>query len=145
MPFPEMMVAPVRQELARHGIRELRTPEQVDEVLGRSEGTVMVAVNSMCGCAASRMRPAVVEAVGHAAVPDELVTVFAGQDLEATARAREYFRDHPPSSPSVALLRDGEVVFMLPRDRIERRTPPEIAADLKAAFDRYCAPKSEGV
>lgn len=138
MPLPELMVAPVRKELTRHGIRELRTPEEVDEILGRDEGTVLVVVNSMCGCSSARMRPAVVGALEHNVVPDEAVTVFAGQDMEATARAREYFTGYPPSSPSVALLRDGEVVYMMERHQIERRAPEEVAEDLKEAFERFC-------
>jgi putative YphP/YqiW family bacilliredoxin len=139
MPLHEMMVAPVRREFTRHGIRELRTPEEVDEVLGRKEGSVVVAVNSMCGCAAGRMRPAFLLAAQNERLPDELTTVFAGQDLEATARVREYLAGYPPSSPSIYLFSDGEVVFALERKDIERRAPEDIAADLRDAYDRFCA------
>jgi putative YphP/YqiW family bacilliredoxin len=120
-------------------VEELRTPEQVEEALGAREGTVVVAVNSVCGCASGRMRPAFLMAMRNEAVPERMVTVFAGQDLEATERAREYFEGYPPSSPSIFLLKDGEVVFALERRDIERRAPEEIADDLKAAYDRFCA------
>ncbi len=138
MPFHEMMIAPMRQELTRHGVRELRTPEEVDEVLAGCAGTVAVAVNSVCGCASGRMRPAVALALRNGTLPDVFATVFAGQDLEATARAREYFVGYPPSSPSVFLMKGGEVVFALERRDIETRSPEDIAADLTAAFDRCC-------
>jgi putative YphP/YqiW family bacilliredoxin len=137
--LPDFMIKPVRDELSRMGLEELRSPDDVDEALKESTGTVLVAVNSMCGCAAGRMRPAVAQALQHEKKPDRLTTVFAGQDLEATERAREYFTGYPPSSPSVALLKDGKVVFMLERKDIERRHPSEIASDLVDAFDRYCA------
>src|SRR5262245_20434626 len=135
MPLPDMMVQPARAELTRLGLKELRTPEEVDEAL-RSSGTVMVAVNSMCGCAAGRMRPAVAMALRQGNPPEKLTTVFAGQDLDATSRAREYFTGFPPSSPSIAILKDGELVYMMERKDIERRNPDEIAADLVAAFQR---------
>lgn len=138
MPFHEMMVRPIREELTRHGVREMRTPAEVDEILSPERGTVAVAVNSVCGCAAGRMRPAFVMALRNERLPGVLATVFAGQDLEATARAREYLAPYPPSSPSVFLLRDGEVVFALERKDIETRAPEDIAADLVEAFDRYC-------
>ena len=137
MPMPDLMIKPVRDELTRSGLTELRTPAEVDRALA-SPGTVLVAVNSMCGCAAARMRPAVFSAIKHDKRPDLLTTVFAGQDMEATARAREYFTDYPASSPSVALLRDGEVVYMMQRRDIERRNPADIAADLVDAFERFC-------
>jgi len=137
MPFPEMMVAPMRRELTAQGFEELRTPEDVDRVLGE-KGTVLVAVNSTCGCAAGRMRPALLEAVQRAKNPDRLTTVFAGQDLEATQRARDYFTNEPPSSPSIAIMKDGELVYMMPRALIERRTPDVIAADLVSALNQYC-------
>ncbi len=137
MPYPELMIAPMRRELTDNGVRELRSAEEVDEALRRA-GTVVLAVNSMCGCAATRMRPALVQALRHEPRPDEAVTVFAGQDLDATARAREYLAPYPPSSPSVALLRDGELVFMLERRQIETRDPASIAADLTRAFHRFC-------
>lgn len=139
MPYSELMVAPMREELTRLGFRELRTPAEVDAVLSEPRGTVLLAVNSICGCAAGRMRPAVKLALEHAVLPAQLVTVFAGQDVDATARARSYITGYPPSSPSVALFRDGEVALMLERRDIEGREPAEIAADLRAAFDRFCA------
>jgi putative YphP/YqiW family bacilliredoxin len=129
------MVQPARAELTRLGLQELRTPEEVDAAL-TSSGTVMVAVNSMCGCAAGRMRPAVALALRGGVAPEKLTTVFAGQDLDATARAREYFTGYQPSSPSIAILKDGEIVYMMERKDIERRHPEEIATDLVAAFER---------
>ena len=136
--YPEIMVVPMREELTRLGIEELRTPEQVDQQLKNRPGTTMVVVNSICGCAAGRMRPAVRMALQNAAKPDKAYSVFAGQDTEATERARGYFTGHAPSSPSIAILRDGQLVYMMPRRDIESREAPAIAADLKAAFDRYC-------
>lgn len=138
MPFPEMMIAPMRRELTSHGFEELRTPDDVDRVLGEKSGTVLVAVNSTCGCAAARMRPALVDAIQRANQPDRLTTVFAGQDLEATQRARDYFTNEPPSSPSIAIMRDGELVYMMPRALIERRTPDVIANDLVEALNQHC-------
>lgn len=138
MMYPEPLLIPMRQELTRLGIEELRTAEAVDARLGQPSGTVMVVVNSVCGCAARNARPAVAMAMQHATRPDVSATVFAGQDTAATARARDYFVGYPPSSPSIALLKDGEVVFMLPRHRIEGRSAGEIATDLTAAFDQYC-------
>jgi putative YphP/YqiW family bacilliredoxin len=137
MPLPDLMIKPVRDELTRSGLVELRTPEDVDHALS-APGTVLVAVNSMCGCSAARMRPAVVSAIKSKKRPDRITTVFAGQDMEATARAREYFTDYPASSPAVALLRDGKVVYMMQRRDIERRLPADIAADLVDAFERFC-------
>ena len=138
MPLPEMMVRPARAELTRLGLQELRTPEEVDAAL-TSSGTVLVAVNSMCGCAAGRMRPAIALALRGGKAPEKLTTVFAGQDLDATARAREYFTGYPPSSPSIAILKDGEIVYMMERRDIERRHPEEIATDLVAAFEKLSA------
>jgi bacilliredoxin len=138
--YPEEMVQPMRSELTRVGFREMRTPEEVDALLGRSQGTTLVMVNSICGCAAGKARPGVRLALKHAIRPDLLTTVFAGQDTEATARARSYFAEFPPSSPSVALLRDGKAVFVLERYQIEGRLPEEIAGELTKAFDRFCAP-----
>ncbi len=139
MMYPEPLLIPMRQELTRVGVEELRTVEAVDARLGAPSGTVMVVVNSVCGCAARNARPAIAMAMQHATLPDVSATVFAGQDTAATARARDYFTGYPPSSPSIALLKDGEVVFMLPRHRIEGRSATEIAADLTSAFDQYCA------
>ena len=139
MMYPEPLLIPMRQELTRVGVEELRTVEAVDARLGAPSGTVMVVVNSVCGCAARNARPAIAMAMQHATLPDVSATVLAGQDTAATARARDYFTGYPPSSPSIALLKDGEVVFMLPRHRIEGRSATEIAADLTSAFDQYCA------
>lgn len=132
------LVQPMREELTRLGVLELRTADEVDEILGRGEGTTLVVVNSVCGCAAANARPAVGLALQHRIRPDRLVTVFAGQDIEATARARSYFTGFRPSSPSIALQRDGELVFMLERHQIEGREAEEIAADIRSAFDRFC-------
>jgi putative YphP/YqiW family bacilliredoxin len=136
--YPEMFVAPMRQELTRLGFEELRTPEEVDARLRADRGTTLVVVNSVCGCAARNARPAVATALRHPAVPDALTTVFAGQDGAATQRAREYFVGYPPSSPSIALLKDGQIVFMLERWQIEGRSADQIAADLTRAFDEHC-------
>ena len=136
--YPEFMLAPMREELTRLGIRELKTAAEVDEVI-HYPGTLMVVVNSVCGCAAGRMRPAVRMALQNATNPDKTFTVFAGQDVEATERARGYFTGQPPSSPSIAILRDGQLVYMMPRRDIESREAPAIAAELKAALDKFCA------
>ena len=137
--YPEMLVAPMRQELTRLGFEELRTPEQVDARLGEGRGTALVVVNSVCGCAARNARPAVARALAHGTVPDALTTVFAGQDGAATQRARDYFVGYPPSSPAIALLKDGQIVFMLERWQIEGRTSDAIANDLVRAFDEHCS------
>ncbi len=138
--YPEQLLIPMRQELTRYGVAELRTAQDVDATLKDHKGTAMVVVNSVCGCAARNARPAVAMAMAHGIKPDAVTTVFAGQDREATERAREYFVGYPPSSPSIALLKDGEVVFMLGRHRIEGRSADDIASDLTGAFDRFCAP-----
>ena len=135
--YDERLVAPMRNELTRLGVEELRTPEEVDARL-KDEGTVLVVVNSVCGCAARNARPAVARALQHGVKPDRLTTVFAGQDADATRQAREYFAGYAPSSPQIVLLRNGKVVFMLERFQIEGRSAEEIAADLTSAFDRYC-------
>ncbi|MNC25188.1 hypothetical protein D3C76_1286650 [compost metagenome] len=132
------VVQPMRDELTRLGVEELRTPEEVTAALDIAEGTAIVVVNSVCGCAAGNARPAVAAALQHSKLPDRLYTVFAGQDKEATAKAREYFEPYPPSSPSIAILKDGKLVQLIERHRIEDRTAGEIAADLKDAFDQYC-------
>ena len=137
--YPEIMVIPMREELTRLGVQELRTPEEVDQALKNRPGTTMVIVNSICGCAAGRMRPAVRMALQNSTRPDQLFSVFAGQEKEATDRARQYFTGYPPSSPSIGILRDGELVYLMPRSDIERREAPAIAADLKAAFERLCS------
>jgi len=132
------MVISMREELTRLGIEELRTAEEVDQALKGRAGTTMVVVNSICGCAAGRMRPAVRLAMQNAVRPDHAYSVFAGQEKEATDRARSYFTGQPPSSPSIGILRDGQLVYLMPRSDIERREAPAIAADLKAAFDKLC-------
>ena len=137
--YPEIMVMPMREELTRLGVTELRTPEEVDRALSKQPGTSLVIVNSICGCAAGRMRPAVRLALENATRPDRAYSVFAGQEKEATDRARSYFTGYPPSSPSVAILQDGKLVYMMQRRDIESREAPAIAADLKAAFDKFCA------
>ena len=137
--YDERLVQPMREELTSLGIEETRTPEAVDEVLGDRKGTALVVVNSVCGCAAGNARPALRMALEHAVKPDRLITVFAGNDKEATARAREYFAGYRPSSPSIALLRDGQVVHMLERHNIEGREAYDIAAELTAAFDEHCS------
>jgi putative YphP/YqiW family bacilliredoxin len=138
MPYDPRLVEPMREEMRRMGATELTTTEQVDATLGDQKGTTLVFVNSVCGCAAGNARPALKAALQHATVPQEVVTVFAGQDLDATARARQYFADYAPSSPSIALLRDGEAVHFVHRHQIEGRSPQAIAADLTAAFDKFC-------
>ena len=138
--YDEMIVGPMRQELTRVGFEETRTPDQVDAALGEKKGTVLLVVNSVCGCAAGNARPAVAMALEHDVKPDRMVTVFAGNDREATARAREYLVGYRPSSPSMALFRDGQLVKMIERWQIEGRQPYDIAAELTAAFDQFCTP-----
>ncbi|MBW8770181.1 MAG: BrxA/BrxB family bacilliredoxin [Gemmatimonadetes bacterium] len=137
--YDERFVTPMRQELTRLGVEELRTSADVDARLKDTHGTTLVVVNSVCGCAARNARPAIATALRHSVKPDHLTTVFAGQDVEATTKARAYFTGYPPSSPSIGLLKDGEVVFMLERWQIEGRSADAIAADLTDAFDRFCA------
>src|SRR5688572_11260073 len=136
MPYPEQFIAPMRAELTQLGARELRTPEAVDEAV-RSSGTVMLVVNSVCGCAAGKARPGIAIALQHERRPDLISTVFAGADIDATARAREHLLPYPPSSPSVALLQDGKVVYMLERRDIENRDAGSIAMMLRSAFDQF--------
>lgn len=138
MPYPEMMIAPMRQDLTRIGFTELRTAEDVDAVLGSEQRPTLLAVNSVCGCAAAMMRPAVYLSLQGERKPEVLTTVFAGQDMEATDRARDYIAGYPPSSPSVALFKGGELVYFMERHQIEGRYPEEIAADLKAAYEAHC-------
>jgi putative YphP/YqiW family bacilliredoxin len=140
MAYPESFIGPMREELTRLGVRELRTPAEVDAVVRRSKGTVMLVVNSMCGCAAGKARPGVALALRHEIRPDVVATVFAGGDIEATERARSYFAPYPPSSPSIALLRDGQLVYMMERRQIENQTAENIARALTEAFDKFCAP-----
>jgi putative YphP/YqiW family bacilliredoxin len=138
MPYNPALVAPMRAEVTRLGVKELTSAEEVDAALGDQRGSMLVFVNSVCGCAAGNARPALALALNHSVVPQQVVTVFAGQDLEAAARARQYFGEYQPSSPSMALLRDGEVVHFVHRHQIEGRSPQSIAADLTAAFDKFC-------
>jgi putative YphP/YqiW family bacilliredoxin len=137
--YPELMIIPMREELTKAGVQELRTAADVDRVVTTEPGTTMIVVNSVCGCAAGCMRPAVRAALQHTTRPDHIYTVFAGQDKDATDRARSYFTGHPPSSPSIAILRDGQLVYMLQRSQIEIREAPAIAAALTTAFDTFCA------
>ncbi len=136
--YDERLVAPMREELTRLGVEEMRTAAEVDAKLKDSQGTTLVVVNSVCGCAARNARPAVAQAIQHAKKPSAVTTVFAGQDVDAVQRARSYFTGYPPSSPQIGLLKDGQVVFMLERHQIEGRSAEEIAQDLVGAFDRYC-------
>ena len=136
--YDERLVAPMRQYLTRLGVEEMRTPEEVDAKLANAKGTTMVVVNSVCGCSARMARPAVAMALQNSIKPDHLTTVFAGQDADATARARSYFTGYPPSSPQIGLLKDGQLVYMLERWEIEGRHAEEIARDLVEAFERYC-------
>ncbi|MFQ3581747.1 MAG: BrxA/BrxB family bacilliredoxin [Chloracidobacterium sp.] len=139
----ERALRAMRAELTDHGVQELRTPEEVDAVLSKKEGTALVVVNSVCGCAAGAARPGVVEALKTSpTLPDHITTVFAGQDKDATARAREYFKGFAPSSPSVWLLKDGDVVFKLERHQIEHRSAADIAADIRNALQKHCAQTS---
>ena len=141
MPYSEMMVKPMREEMVAMGAQELKTVEQVDAELGDQQGTTLVFVNSVCGCAAGNARPA----LKHSVKPDRVVTVFAGQDLPATARARQFFADYQPSSPSIALFKDGEVVAFIHRHQIVGRGPDAVANDLVKAFEQYCgAPEASG-
>ena len=136
--YDERFVTPMRQELTTIGFRELRTAEEVDQHLKDAKGTTLVVVNSVCGCSARMARPAARIALENPLKPDALLTVFAGQDAEATERARSYFTGYPPSSPSISLLKDGKLVFMLERYQIEGRSANDIAKDLVGAFDKYC-------
>ena len=138
MPYNPALVAPMRAEVTRLGARELTTAAEVDAALGDQRGSMLVFINSVCGCAAGNARPALALALKNPVVPQRVVTVFAGQDLEAAARARQYFGEYQPSSPSMALLRDGDVVHFVHRHQIEGRTPQSIAADLTAAFEKFC-------
>ena len=135
--YDERFVTPMRQELTQIGVEEMRTPQEVEAKLN-AHGTTLVVVNSICGCAARNARPAVAKAIQHDARPSQLTTVFAGQDVEAVQRARSYFTGYAPSSPQIALMKDGEVVYMLERHQIEGRTSEDIARDLTRAFDKYC-------
>lgn len=136
--YPEPMIAPFREELTRFGIEETRTAAEVEKAV-TAPGTVMVVVNSVCGCAAGKMRPAVGKVMQHATLPDRSITVFAGQDREATEKARSYFKGYQPSSPSIGILRDGQLVYMMERSQIETRDAGTIAAELMKAFEEHCS------
>ncbi len=139
MPYPEFLIAPMREELTRLGVTELRTAAEVDAA-ATAPGTTMIVVNSVCGCAAGKARPGIAMAMEHPSRPDRSASVFAGADIEATERARQYFTGYPPSSPAVGLLRDGKLVYMMERHQIEGNSADGIAAELTAAFDKFCAP-----
>jgi putative YphP/YqiW family bacilliredoxin len=138
MPYPEIMIRPMREDLTRLGFEELKTPEAVDETVRNNSGTLMVVVNSICGCAAGKARPGIALALQSAVKPDKMATVFAGADIEATERARSYFTGYGPSSPSIAILKDGKLVYMLERFQIEGRDATAIAEELKRAFNEHC-------
>ena len=139
MPYPEFFVEPMRQELTSLGVEELRTPEQVDQAIQGASGTLMVVVNSVCGCAAGKARPGLALALRNSVKPDRLASVFAGFDVDATDRARQYFTGYLPSSPSIALFRDRQLVYMLERRQIENRDALAIASELASAFEKFCA------
>lgn len=143
MPYSEMLIKPMREDLTRLGVEETRTPEAVDAAVQNTDGTLMVVVNSVCGCAAGKARPGIALALRHNATPAKSVTVFAGADIEATERARSYFKGFPPSSPSIGLLQGGKLVYMMERYQIEGRSAEQIADELKKAFDKFCAPASQ--
>ncbi len=143
MPYPEMLIKAMREDLTRFGVEETRTPEELDNVVRNTKGTVMIVVNSVCGCAAGLARPAIGIALKHSNVPAKVVTVFAGADIAATERARGYFKGYFPSSPSVGILQDGQIRYMLERHQIEGRDATAIAGDLVEAFDRLCAPAAK--
>ena len=138
MPYPEYLTAPMREELTTLGVEECRTAEAVDTAV-KADGVVMMVVNSVCGCAAGKARPGIAMALEHPNRPDHLASVFAGADIEATERARGYFTGFPPSSPSIALLRDGQLLYMIERRDIEVRSAQAIADMLTMAFDKYCS------
>jgi len=139
MPYPEIMIRPMREDLTRLGVEELKTADAVDDAVKNSKGTLMVVVNSICGCAAGKARPGVALALQNDVKPDKVATVFAGADIEATERARSYFTGYNPSSPSIAILKDGELVYMLERYQIEGRDATQIAGELTQAFNQHCA------
>ena len=140
MPYSEILIRPMREDLTRHGVEELRTAEAVDDAVQNSKGTLMVVVNSVCGCAAGKARPGVALALQNEVKPDKVATVFAGADIEATERARSYFTGYRPSSPSIALIKHGQLVYMLERFQIEGRDAQQIAGELTQAFNKHCSP-----
>jgi putative YphP/YqiW family bacilliredoxin len=142
MPYSEILIKPMREDLTNAGVEETRTPEQVEDAIKNTKGTLLVVVNSVCGCAAGRARPGVAMALQNEARPDRSITVFAGADMEATATARAHFAPYPPSSPQIALFKDGQLVYMLERHQIETKFADQIADELSQAFERFCAPAS---
>mgnify|MGYP000149054385 FL=1 len=140
MPYSELLIKPMREDLTRLGVEETRTADAVDAAVQQTPGTLMVVVNSVCGCAAGKARPGIGLALQHDTRPNRAITVFAGADIEATERARSYFKGYPPSSPSIALLQNGKLVYLMERYQIEGRNAQEIAAELAQAFDRFCTP-----
>lgn len=139
MPYSEILIKPMREDLTRFGVEETRTPEQVEDAIRNTKGTLMVVVNSVCGCAAGKARPGIAMALQSDVRPDRTVTVFAGADIEATAKARSYFAPYPPSSPQIALFKDGQLVYMMERQQIENRYAEQIAGELTQAFEQFCA------
>lgn len=139
MPYPEFMIKPMREDLTRLGVEETRTPEEVDALIKNTEGTVMMVVNSVCGCAAGKARPGIALALKNEVKPDKVATVFAGADIEATEHARSYFTGYAPSSPSIGILKNGHLVFMMERHQIEGKDAYQIAEVLTQAFDQHCA------
>ncbi len=143
MPYPEIMIKPMREDLTRIGVEETRTPEQVEQAVRETDGALMVIVNSVCGCAAGKARPGIALALQHETKPQRAITVFAGADIEATDKARSYFTGYRPSSPSIGILKNGELVYLMERHQIENKLPEQIAQELTAAFDRFCAPAAD--
>ena len=142
MPYSELLIKPMREDLVRAGVEETRTPAEIEEAIKNTKGTLLVVVNSVCGCAAGKARPGVAMALQSDVRPDRSITVFAGADIEATATARAHFAPYPPSSPQIALFKDGELVFMLERHQIENKYAEEIAQELKQAFNQHCVPSN---
>jgi putative YphP/YqiW family bacilliredoxin len=142
MPYSEILIKPMREDLTNVGVEETRTPAEVEDAIKNTKGTLLVVVNSVCGCAAGRARPGVAMALQNEARPDRSITVFAGADIEATATARAHFAPYPPSSPQIALFKDGQLVYMLERHQIENKFADQIADELSQAFGRFCAPAS---
>ena len=140
MPYPEIMIKPMREDLTRIGVEETRTPAEVEQAVRETDGALMVIVNSVCGCAAGKARPGIALALQHETKPQRAITVFAGADIEATDKARSYFTGYRPSSPSIGILKNGELVYLMERHQIENKLPEQIAQELTAAFDRYCVP-----
>jgi len=145
MQYPEEFIRPMREELTRLGVEELRTPEAVESAVKDSTGTLMIVINSICGCAAGKARPGVALALQHDVRPDKVATVFAGGDIEATEKARSYFTGYAPSSPSIGLLKNGELVYMMERYQIEGKSPEQIADELRRAFDECCSASAAAV